>query len=81
MGAFGRSGAFGAVSHEREAWELVLDPDQVVALYSTYSNIVAFPPDERAEVLAELRRIAAAPPFNGRVVRNMVTVLYTARRR
>jgi SAM-dependent methyltransferase len=80
MGAFGRCGAFEAVSHEREDWELVLDPDQVVALYSTYSNIVAFPPEERAEVLAELRRIAA-DEFDGRVIRNMVTVLYTARRR
>jgi SAM-dependent methyltransferase len=80
MSAFGRSGAFESISYQREAWELVLGPDQVVALYSTYSNIVAYPPDERAEVLAELRRIAAEE-FGGRVARNMITSLYTARRR
>ena len=80
MSAFGRCDAFEDVAHRIERWELVLDPDQVVALYSTYSNIAAYPPDERGEVLAELRRIAAEA-FGGRVVRNMVTILYTARRR
>jgi SAM-dependent methyltransferase len=78
--AFGRSGAFEDLTWRREAWELAVDPDQVVALYSTYSNIAAYPPDERRQVLAELRRIAA-DEFDGRVVRNMVTILYTARRR
>ena len=80
MSAFGRSGAFEDIDARVEAWELVIDPDQVVALYSTYSNIVAYPPDERQQVLAELRRIADQE-FGARVVRNMVTVLYTARRR
>ena len=80
MSAFGRCGAFEDVAARVEPWELVIDPDQVVALYSTYSNIVAYPPDERRHVLAELRRIAA-DEFGGRVVRNMITILYTARRR
>lgn len=79
MSAFGRCGAFEDVAARRETWDLVLDPDQVVALYATYSNITAYPPDERRQVLAELRRIAA-DEFAGRVVRNMVTILYTARR-
>jgi SAM-dependent methyltransferase len=79
--AFGRSGAFEDIRHETRAWELVLDPDQTVALYSTYSDMTARPPDEQRQVLAELRRIAAAPPFAGRVVRNMLTILYTARRK
>lgn len=78
--AFGRCGAFEDVTFRREAWDLVIDPDQVVALYSTYSNITAYPPAERREVLAELRRVAA-DEFAGRVTRNMVTILYTARRR
>lgn len=78
--AFGRCGAFVDVTHRIEPWELVLDSDQVVALYSTYSNIAAYPPDERRHVLDELRRIATEA-FAGRVVRNMLTVLYTARRR
>jgi SAM-dependent methyltransferase len=81
LSGFGRSGCFEAISHEVRAWELVLDPDEVVALYSTYSDMTARPPDEQREVLAELRRIAAAPPFFGRVVRNMLTILWTARRR
>ena len=80
MSAFGRCGAFEDIAARLERWELVLDPDQVVALYSTYSNIAAYPPDERRGVLAELRRIAAEE-FGGRVGRNMITILYTARRR
>ena len=78
--AFGRCGAFEDIACRSEAWDLVIDPDQVVALYATYSNITAFPPDERREVLAELRRIAA-DEFGGRVIRNMITILYTARRK
>jgi SAM-dependent methyltransferase len=78
--AFGRSGAFEQFAHESRVWELVLDPDQTVALYSTYSDMTARPPDEQRQVLAELRRIAA-DEFGGRVVRNMITILYTARRR
>ena len=80
MSAFGRSGAFEDIAARVEPWELAIDPEQVVALYSTYSNIVAYPPDERRHVLAELRRIAA-DEFGGRVIRNMLTILYTARRR
>jgi hypothetical protein len=78
--AFGRCGAFEAVSHETRAWELVLTAEQTVRLYSTYSDITARPPDEQGDVLAKLRRIAAQE-FGGRVVRNMQTILYTARRR
>jgi SAM-dependent methyltransferase len=78
--AFGRCGQFGAVQVERRDWELVLDPDAVVRLYATYSDMTARPPEERRQVLAALRRIAAEQ-FGGRVVRNMVTILYTAQRR
>lgn len=77
--AFGRSGAFADLTHEARPWELVLDADQAVALYSTYSDITARPPDERRAVLGELRRIAVEQ-FGGRVVRNVITILYTARR-
>lgn len=80
MSAFGRRPEFTDVRHEARGWDLVLDPDQVVALYSTYSDMTARPPDEQRQVLAELRRIAAEE-FGGRVVRNMITILYTARRR
>jgi hypothetical protein len=56
---------------------LVLDADQTVALYATYSNVNARP--DRETVLAELGRIALNE-FGGRVVRNMTTSLYIARR-
>jgi hypothetical protein len=55
-----------------------LDPDQTVALYAAFSNI-NFRRDREA-ILAELGRIAR-DEFHGRVIRNMTTSLYTARRR
>jgi len=81
LSALGRAGAFADIRQETSRWELALDPDQTVALYSTFSDMTARPADEQRYVLSELRRIAGAPPFNGRVVRNMLTTLYTARRR
>ncbi len=78
--AFGRRPEFVDLACEAQPWELVLDPDQVVALYATYSDMTARPEAEQREVLAQLRRIAVEQ-FDGRVVRNMVTILYTARRR
>jgi len=80
LSAFGRCGAFEDIGHETRAWELVLTADQTVALYATYSDMTARPPAEQRQVLAELHRIAAQE-FGGRVARNMLTILYTARRR
>ena len=51
--------------------------EQTVALYATYSNVSVLP--NRETVLAELGRIAR-DKFGGRVVRNMTTSLYLARR-
>jgi SAM-dependent methyltransferase len=73
-----RAGAFEAIVHRAERWDLVLDPAQTRALYATYSNINIRP--DREAVLDELERVAREV-FGGRVVRNMVTILYTARRR
>jgi hypothetical protein len=78
LAALERTQAFDNVEHRTSAWSLVLDPDQTVALYATYSNINIRP--DREAVLAELRRIAR-DEFQGRVTRNMVTSLYIARRR
>jgi len=80
MAALARTTAFRKVSHRIEPSTLVIDPDQVAGLYATYSDINARPPDERAHVLSELRRIAR-DDFGGRVTRNIQTVLYTAQRR
>jgi SAM-dependent methyltransferase len=68
---------FEAITHETSHWPLRLDPEGVVRLYSTYSNIVARPDCDH--VLAELRRIAA-DEFAGQVIRNMTTSLFLARR-
>ena len=70
--------AFENIGHRASAWSLVLDPDQVVRLYSTYSNINIRP--DREAILAELGRIAR-DKFEGRVTRNMITSLYMARLR
>jgi SAM-dependent methyltransferase len=72
-----KTNAFDSVGHRSGAWSLVLDPDQVVKLYATYSNITIRP--DREAILEELGRIAR-DKFQGRVTRNMITSLYMARR-
>jgi hypothetical protein len=76
--ALEETNAFDSIGHRASAWSLVLDPDQLVRLYSTYSNINIRP--DRETILAELGRIAS-DKFEGRVTRNMITSLYLARRR
>jgi SAM-dependent methyltransferase len=71
--------AFTDVVHETRPWTLALDPAGVRALYGTYSEINARPTDDRERVLDALAGIAARQ-FAGRVERNMLTTLWTARR-
>ena len=78
LAALERTYAFDNIEHQTSAWSLILDPDQTVALYATYSNINIR--SDRETVLNELGRIAR-DEFHGRVIRNMVTSLYFARRR
>jgi SAM-dependent methyltransferase len=78
VAALERARVFGAIEHRTSAWPLVLDPDQTVALYATYSDINIR--GDREAVLAELGRIAR-DEFHGRVTRNMTTSLYIAQRR
>jgi SAM-dependent methyltransferase len=77
LAALKRTAAFDIVDARASAWSLVLDADQTVALYSTYSDVNVRA--DRDAVLAELGRIAR-DKFGGRVVRNMTTSLYIARR-
>ncbi len=77
LAAIDRVGAFDEAEHQSSVWSLVLDPDETAALYATYSNINIRP--YREAVLSELRRIAR-DQFDGRVIRNMTTILYAARR-
>ena len=78
--AIARTQAFRKAEHRIESSTLVLDPDQVVGLYSTYSDINARELAERTRVLGELHRIAR-DDFGGRVERNLQTVLYLAQRK
>jgi SAM-dependent methyltransferase len=71
------AGVFDAAQTMKSAWSLILDADQTMALYGSYSNINVRP--DRTEVLEELGRIARNE-FGNRVVRNMITILYIARR-
>jgi SAM-dependent methyltransferase len=78
LDAIERVGAFDVVEHRTSSWSLVLDSDQIVSLYATYSNINIR--SDREAVLAELGRIARIE-FKGSVTRNMITSLYITRRR
>ena len=78
IGALKRNGAFDGIEYRSIPWSLLLDADQTVALYATFSNINIRP--DREAVLAELHRVAR-DEFRGSVTRNMVTSLYCARRR
>lgn len=76
--ALKRTGAFDIIEHRTSFWSLELDPEQIMALYATYSEINAR--QDRQMVLTELGRIAH-DEFHGRVSRNMITSLYIARHR
>jgi SAM-dependent methyltransferase len=78
VAALERTGAFDAIEHRTSVWSLVLDPDQTIALYATFSNINIR--HDREAILTELGRIAR-DEFHGCVTRNMTTSLYTGRRR
>ncbi len=69
--------AFELIEYRHCEWSLELDHEQTVALYATFSEINARP--DRQAVLTELGRIAR-DEFGDRVIRNMTTCLYIARR-
>jgi hypothetical protein len=75
--AIKRTAAFDIVDVQTSRWSLVLNANQTMALYGTYSNVNVRP--DRAVLLAEIGRIAR-DEFSGRVTRNMTTSLYIARR-
>lgn len=58
--------------------ELFYDPPGVRALYATYSNVTALPLDMRERLLDGLMRVAEVE-FGGRVMRSLITAIYTAR--
>lgn len=73
------TGLFADIDVRMESWTLVLNPAQTRALYATYSQFAPLEPAERERIVDALAEIATTK-FKGRVERNMVTALYTARR-
>ena len=73
------AGAFADLDAEVMRWELTSTPEEIRALYSTFSTVTRLPAREQLEVLDELERIAREQ-FGGRVWRPMMTIVYTARR-
>jgi SAM-dependent methyltransferase len=71
---------FEQIAYERMPWALTLPSVSAVrALYATYSPITRLDAARRETVLDEIARVADEQ-FGGRVERNMITALYTARR-
>lgn len=77
---FAKTGQFALPVYQHYRWTLTLNTDEVGALYGTFSGISRLPTEERARVLAQLMAVAEEE-FGGRVERNMVTVVYMARRK
>ena len=69
---------FHRVAYEALRWTLTLDSSQTRRLYGTYSNIARLPTARREAILDGIERVAAVE-FGGRVERQMVTPIYTAR--
>ncbi|HTV56012.1 MAG TPA: methyltransferase domain-containing protein [Terriglobia bacterium] len=59
LAALERTRAFDSVERRTRAWSLVLDPDQTVSLYATYSNI-NIRPDREARSYRVASRCTAA---------------------
>ncbi|MDP3852277.1 methyltransferase domain-containing protein [Phenylobacterium sp.] len=74
------AGVFEDIAYQSLSWTLTLGPPGVRALYATYSEINARPPEARERLLDALMEIAERE-FAGKVERNMVTAIHTARRR
>jgi SAM-dependent methyltransferase len=69
---------FQSVAYEALRWTLTLESSQTRRLYGTYSNIARLPTARREAILDGIERVAAVE-FGGRVERQMVTPIYTAR--
>jgi SAM-dependent methyltransferase len=74
-----RETGFDEVAAVRFPWEVDQTTDDVVALFSTFSNMRLRPDAERAQVLARIGGVAD-DQFGGRVRRRYQAVLYTGRK-
>jgi SAM-dependent methyltransferase len=69
---------FENIEYEALRWTLTLDPSETRRLYATYSNIARLPRARREAILDSIEHVGASQ-FGGRVERQMVTPIYTAR--
>ena len=60
-------------------WPLELDTEQMLALYRTFSGVNSLAPEARSELLMGLREVADEQ-FDGTIIRNMTSIVYTAKR-
>jgi SAM-dependent methyltransferase len=74
-----RRAGFGELRHEQMRWTREWDTNGIRGLYSTFSPISALEPERRKEFLDSVAHIAEVE-FGGRVVKPLVTSLYTARK-
>ncbi|HWB25489.1 MAG TPA: class I SAM-dependent methyltransferase [Chitinophagaceae bacterium] len=75
--ALEKTGCFTAVEYFSAKWQLVLTAQQTTALYASYSNVNAR--TDKTQLLDAINTIAR-DQFENRVIRNMATSLYIAKR-
>jgi len=76
---FAPTGAFGPFEQIVIEWETHDTPEEVRALFATFSPFLALPDDRREELLDDIEMLARER-FGGVVTRPCATVLYLARR-
>ena len=80
IGELEACGAFEDIQHETFPDTWTVDPEGVRALYGTFSSVNVLPSEKRAQLLDALVEVAERE-FGGGVERNLITSIYTARRR
>lgn len=74
------TGGFEPAAVELIRWTAQFDTARLRALYATFSTVSVLGAEEQGRILGELVRLAESE-FGGLVERNLVTAVYTARRR
>ena len=68
---------FDRIEHRLMRWSVIYGPDEIRALYGTFSSVNRLPSSEREDLLDALSKIAANQ-FDGAVERLMLTSMYTS---
>ena len=70
-----KTAGFGGVDYFESKWTVVLEPEQIGALYGGFSHIQRLDEESRTKILSQLMELAATR-FGGRVERNVTSCLY-----